>query len=151
MAQSLSKIYIHLVFHIETSSPTIHHCDMKRIHAYIGQLINITGCHILKVGGTDNHIHILFLLSKDTCISHVVEEVKRNSSRWIKTINPHYNNFAWQHGYAAFSVGQSVVEKTIRYIEKQQEHHAKRSFKDEYIAFLKLYDVAYDENYVFSD
>ena len=151
MPQSLSKIYIHLIFHIKTTSPEIRDGEIERVQSYIGQLVNTTGCYVIQVGGIGNHVHILFLLSKNVSISHVVEEVKRNSSRWIKSIAPHYEKFEWQGGYAAFSVSRSVVDKTLQYINNQREHHAKRSFRDEYIDFLKLYDIDYDEKYVFAD
>ena len=152
MAQSLSKLYIHLVFHIKSTSPLIRDVDMERVHAYIGQMVNTTGCSVIKTGGTEDHVHLLFLLSKDVCLSYVVEEIKRNSSRWIKDLSPtHYGKFGWQSGYGAFSVSQSLVDKTLQYINNQREHHAKRSFRDEYLSFLKLYGVNYDEQYVFRD
>ena len=100
MPQSLSKVYLHLVFHIKTISPKIRTNDLERVHAYIGQLINKTGCVNIWVGGIEDHVHILCLLSRNETISHLVEEVKRNSSRWIKTIDEqYYKNFAWQGGY----------------------------------------------------
>ncbi len=105
----------------------------------------------MRVGGINDHAHILFCLTKDVSISHVVEEAKRNSSRWIKTIDKHYADFAWQNGYAAFSVSQSVVDKTLEYIKNQREHHKKLSFQDEYRMFLKTYGIEYDEKYVFRD
>ena len=151
MAQSLSKLYVHLIFHIKTTSPRICEEDLERVYSYIGQLVNNTGCNVLQVGGTEVHVHILFLLSKTESISHVVEEVKRNSSRWIKTINTYYSRFEWQGGYGAFSVSQSVVDKTLQYVRNQKTHHAKHSFNDEYIALLKLYGIKYDEQYVFTD
>ena len=149
MSQSLSKIYIHLIFHIKTTSPHICEDDLVRIHAYIGQLVNTTGCSVIQTGGTGDHV--LFLLSKNESISHVVEEVKRNSSRWIKSTNARYERFEWQGGYGAFSVSQSVVNKTLEYIKNQKAHHAKHSFQDEYIGFLKLYGISYDDRYVFTD
>ena len=84
-------------------------------------------------------------------MAHLVEEVKCNSSRWIKTIDARYEKFAWQGGYAAFSVSQSVIDTTIEYVRSQREHHKKQSFRDEYFAFLKSYNVDYDERYVLSD
>ena len=121
MAQSLSKIYIHLIFHIKTTSPNIRENDLER-------------------------------LSKDVTISQIVEEIKRNSSRWIKNLDPaYYHFFAWQGGYAAYSISQSVVDKTLQYIANQKEHHTKHSFAEEYRAFLQLYNVEYDENFVFRD
>ncbi len=91
-------------------------------------------------------------LSKDVTISQIVEEIKRNSSRWIKNLDPaYYHFFAWQGGYAAYSISQSVVDKTLQYIANQKEHHTKHSFAEEYRAFLQLYNVEYDENFVFRD
>ena len=151
MAQSLSKIYIHLIFHIKTTSSPIRESDLGRIHSYIGQLVNGTGCKVIQTGGICDHIHILFLLSKDVAISHVVEEVKRNSSRWMKTIDPYYETFAWQNGYASFSVSQRVVGKTLEYVKDQGMHHKKMSFQDEYRKFLESYGVEYNKEYVFKD
>lgn len=91
------------------------------------------------------------MFSKNETVAHIVEEVKRNSSRWIKTISPKYEKFEWQGGYAAFSVSQSQVDTAIEYIRNQAEHHKKRSFKDEYLEFLRLYKIEYDERYVLSD
>ena len=151
MAQSLSKIYIHLIFHIKTTSPTIRQEDIERVHCYVGQLVNTTGCKVIRVGGVNDHMHILFLLSREVTISHVVEEVKRNSSRWIKTLASHYRTFAWQNGYGAFSVSQSVVDKALKYIGNQDVHHKRLSFQDEYRQFLSSYGIEYNEAYVFRD
>ena len=151
MAQSLSKIYIHLVFHIKTTSVAILPNDICRMQAYVGHLVNVTGCKVICVGGINDHVHILFLLSKDVAISHIVEEVKRNSSRWIKKTDAYYAAFAWQNGYGAFSVSQSVVEKTKEYIANQAEHHKRVSFQDEYRKFLELYGIEYNAEYVFRD
>ncbi|MBQ9417258.1 MAG: transposase [Bacteroidales bacterium] len=151
MAQSLCKIYLHIIFHVKTTSPQIADEHLDRLHSYIGQLVNTTGCQVIRVGGIGDHVHILCMLSRNENVAHLVEEAKRNSSRWIKTIDDRYGKFAWQGGYAAFSVSQSVVDKTIEYVGNQREHHKKQSFRDEYIAFLKSYNVEYDERYVFSD
>ena len=152
MPQSLSKVYLHLVFHIKTISPQIRETDLERVHAYIGQLVNKTGCVNIWVGGIEDHVHALCLLSRNETISHLVEEIKRNSSRWIKTIDErYYKNFAWQSGYGCFSVSQSVVDKTLAYIKNQSQHHKNQSFKAEYKSFLTLYEVDYDEEYLFRD
>ena len=152
MPQSLSKVYLHLVFHIKTISPQIRETDLERVHAYIGQLVNKTGCVNIWVGGIEDHVHALCLLSRNETISHLVEEIKRNSSRWIKTIDErYYKNFAWQSGYGCFSVSQSVVDKTLAYIKNQFQHHKNQSFEAEYKSFLTLYEVDYDEEYLFRD
>ena len=151
MAQSLCKIYIHLIFHIKTTSPPVRSDDLARLHAYIGKLIGVAGCKEIRAGGVGDHVHILFLLSRDTTISHIVEEIKRNSSRWLKTLDAYYHNFAWQGGYAAFSVSQSVADKTLHYINNQGEHHRHKSFNEEYIKFLELYGIDYDSRFIFKD
>ena len=152
MAQSLSKIYIHLIFHIKSTSLKIRENDLGRLHQYIGKLVKTSGCTEIKAGGIGDHVHVLFILSKDVTISQIVEEIKRNSSRWIKDFDPvYYRFFAWQGGYAAYSISQSVVDKTLQYIDNQKEHHTKHSFAEEYKAFLDLYKVEYDEKFVFRD
>ena len=151
MAQSLAKIYIHLIFHIKNTSPCILSRDLERVHAYIGQLVNETNSVNIWVNGIEDHVHILFLLSREASLSHVVEEVKRNSSRWIKKLSHEYSMFAWQAGYAAFSVSESVAEKTLNYIKNQKEHHKRVTFAEEYKRFLELNHLDYSDEYVFRD
>ena len=151
MSQSLSQIYLHIIFHVKTTSPKIKDEHLDRVHSYIGQLVNATGSRALRVGGVEDHVHVVCTLSRDGMVSHLVEEVKRNSSRWIKSLDAHYTQFAWQGGYAAYSISQSVLDMAIKYVDNQREHHKKLSYRDEYIQFLKLYKVEYDEKYIFSD
>ena len=151
MAQSLCKIYLHIIFHVKNSSPTIEFEHLDRVHNYIGKLVNTTGCKVLRVGGTENHVHALVVFSKSESVTHVVEEIKRNSSPWIKELSPKYENFAWQGGYATLSISQSQVDAVINYIGNQAEHHKNQSFRDEYLAFLRLYKIEYDERFVLSD
>ena len=142
---------MHVVFHIKTTSPVVKDEHLEQLHSYIGALVNTTGCQVLRVGGTGNHIHALMLFSRIETIAHVVEEMKRNSSRWIKTLSPYYEKFAWQGGYGVFSVSQSQVDTVINDIKNQAEHHKKQSFEEEYLEFLRLYKIEYDERYVLSD
>ena len=102
----------------------------------------------LAINGVEDHVHSLFLLSKRIPICDVVEEVKKCSSKWIKTKGVEYKNFYWQHGYGAFSVSQSGVEPVKKYIAKQKIHHHKKTFKKEFVELLKKYEVKYDERYV---
>ena len=151
MAQSLSKIYLHIIFHVKTTSPMVGSEHLERLHGYLGALVNTTGCQVQCVGGTENHVHALVMFSKTETVAHVIEEMKRNSSRWMKSLAPKYEKFAWQGGYAVFSVSQSQVDTVVAYIKNQAEHHKKQSFKDEYLEFLRLYKIDYDERYVLSD
>jgi REP element-mobilizing transposase RayT len=87
-------------------------------------------------------------MSKNLSLANFVEEIKKNSSRWIKTKNNHYKHFAWQGGYAGYSVSQSKVAVVANYIERQKAHHKTLSFREEYLKFLREYTVDYDENYL---
>ncbi len=100
------------------------------------------------IGGTTDHVHALFLLSKNHTLSRIVEQVKKGSSKWIKTQGSEFANFHWQNGYGSFSVSQSHVAQARRYIESQEEHHRSVTFQEEFRLFLKRYHVEYDERYV---
>lgn len=151
MSQSLSKLYVHLVFHIKYSSVEIRSIDKEKLYAYIGSVIKSNESIPIIINGTNNHIHILCVMSKNISLAKLLEEIKRHSSRWIKGIDEYYKTFAWQGGYGGFSVSPSVFEKTKRYIEKQEEHHQKMNFQDEYRMFLNEYGIEYDERYVWDD
>lgn len=151
MSQSLSKLYIHATFHIKYNSVPIRKQEWTELYAYIGQVLKSLCCVPIKIGGVENHIHILCVMSKNIALSKLMEDVKRHSSRWIKTKDLYYKDFAWQGGYGCFSVSQSRVERTIRYIAEQEEHHRKQDHKQEYLAFLQKYEVDYNENYLFTD
>ncbi len=105
-------------------------------------------CTAIKIGGTSNHIHILNTFSRIISISKMLELVKKDSSKWIKTKGNDLKNFYWQNGYGAFSVSQSKVDIVKTYIENQKEHHMNKTFKGEYREFLKEYHIEYDERYV---
>jgi REP element-mobilizing transposase RayT len=151
MAQSLSKLYIHLIFHIKTSSFLIKDVHKKELYAYMGAIIKDNDSIPILINGTNDHIHILCVLSKNISMAKLVEEIKRHSSRWIKTVDNYYSKFAWQGGYAGFSVSQSIHDKTKKYISQQEEHHKKVSFKEELLAFLNEYGVNYNEEYLWRD
>ncbi len=151
MAQSLTKLYVHVIYHIKYNSPKIQEQDEKELYAYTGSIIKDNDSIPILINGTDDHIHALFILSKNMALAKVVEEMKRHSSRWIKTKGINYSNFHWQRGYAGFSVSPSVLDKTLKYIENQKEHHKKMSFKEEYLLFLKEYGIDYDEKYLWTE
>jgi REP element-mobilizing transposase RayT len=148
MSHSLSKLYVHLIFHVKDERVFIRLEDEKELYAYMGGIIKQTSSAPIKIGGTANHVHILANMSKNISLSKFLEEIKKNSSRWIKTKNVHYKNFAWQGGYAGYSVSQSKVEIVKKYIERQKEHHKKLSFREEYLKFLREYGIDFDENYL---
>ena len=149
MPQSLSKIYIHIVFHKAKTAPPIDDEHLGMVHNYIFHLVRETNCIPLIVGGVGDHVHALVVLGRQMTVAKLVEEMKRHSSRWIKTLSPAYSFFSWQGGYAAFSVSQSLVEKTVKYIENQKEHHKRVGAHEEYLLFLRQYKIEYDEDYLF--
>ena len=142
---------MHAVFHIKYNLPKIRRQDKDELCAYIGAIIKDNQSIPIIINGVENHIHILFVLSKNVALAKIIEEIKRHSSRWIKTKGNYYSQFAWQGGYGGFSVSPSLHDKTKRYIRNQEEHHRKMTFKDEYLMFLKEYGIEYDERYLWKD
>ena len=149
MAQSLARLWTHLIFSTKDRFPFLSDKVLRtEMHAFLAQVLHTHGCETLIVGGVEDHAHALFALSRTLAIASVVKEVKRTSSNWVKETSPKLSKFYWQGGYGAFSVSQSKLAEVIRYIENQEEHHRRVTFQDEYRAFLKAYGVDYDERYV---
>lgn len=151
MAQSLSKLFVHIIFHIKNTSVPIRQQEADELYAYIGSIIKDRESIPLIINGVDDHIHILCVLSKNMTLADLLEDVKKYSSSWIKTKDNYYKTFAWQGGYAGFSVSPSLCDKTKQYIKKQKERHKKMTFQEEYLLFLKEYEIEYDERYLWRD
>jgi REP element-mobilizing transposase RayT len=147
MAQSLSKVYVHITFSTKNRQNLIDENIAPRLYQYLGGICKGLNCHPVQVSGYRNHVHILCILSKKITQIKLLEEVKKQSSKWMKTKGKAYENFYWQDGYGIFSVNPSEVDVVVRYIQNQEEHHKKRTFQDEFRAFLKKYKVDYDERY----
>ena len=148
MAQSLSKVYVHITFSTKKRYPFIDGNIEQELWAYIGGICKALECNPIRIGGHKDHVHICCLLSRKITQMKLLEEIKKESSRWIKTKGWQYSNFYWQDGYGIFSVNPYEIEKVVDYIDNQQKHHKKRTFKDELLAFLKKYKVEYDERYL---
>ncbi|HSS20847.1 MAG TPA: IS200/IS605 family transposase [Pyrinomonadaceae bacterium] len=148
MAQSLSSILIHLIFSTKNREPFITPTIESEIHPYLASIFRELKSPTLCLNGTGDHIHVLFTLSRVIKIADLVQEVKTESSKWIKTKGSDFRNFHWQKGYGAFSIGQSQVETVKRYIAQQKVHHKRVTFQDEYRKFLKSYNIDCDERYV---
>ncbi|MEA5140621.1 IS200/IS605 family transposase [Arcicella rigui] len=148
MGQSLVKNYIHIVFSTKYRQPLIHPPYENELHHYLGGICKKLDCQPIIVGGYTDHIHILCMLSKKIALMKLVEELKSHASKWMKTKDESLKNFYWQNGYGAFSVNPSQIDVVVQYIKNQHEHHRKKTFQDEYRAFLKKYKVEFDERYV---
>ena len=148
MPQSLAKIYVPLVVSTKGRRGTIPKAHLSEVHAYVAEIFNNHGCPAIQVGGTTDHIHILFLLGRQVNLSEIVRTVKSSTSRWIneKSGDP-FRRFGWQDGYGAFSVSNSHVDAVVKYIQGQEEHHKKVTFQDEFRKICQLYDAGLDERY----
>lgn len=149
MAQSLARLWTHLVFSTKDRHPFLSDSTVRAdMHAYLATVLRSHDCHTLIVGGCADHVHALFALSRNHSISQIVKEIKRTSSAWIKNVERRYSKFHWQAGYGAFSVSQSNLARVRRYIETQEQHHRRKTFQEEFRAFLKSYEIEFDERYV---
>jgi len=138
-------VIIHLTFSTKNRRRLIPPELQQELSAYITGILKNLDCPSIRTNAVEDHAHSLFLLSKIQALAHVIEEMKRGTSKWIKTKGPQYAYFSWQVGYAAFSVGQVGLDKLIEYIENQQKHHEHISFQDEVRQFFKRYGLELDE------
>jgi REP element-mobilizing transposase RayT len=148
LAQSLSNILLHVVFSTKHRRPWIDSDVEAQLYKYMATICKTLGCPSHGIGGTDDHVHIACSLARTTPVSKLLQEVKQDSSKWIKSKGAQYAEFAWQGGYGVFSVGQSQLDDLRRYIAKQREHHRSESFQDEYRRICEKYEVAIDERYI---
>ena len=146
MAHTYPNILVHCIFSTKTRLPLIPPELLSGLVRYLHGIGSNIQVPVLEAGGTPNHIHLLIALPSGVTLAKAMQTFKANSSRWI---HEHGINFAWQDGYAAFSVSASNRDLVRRYIEHQPEHHRKCSFEDEFVAFLKKSGVNFDDKYVF--
>lgn len=157
MPQSLSAVYIHAVFSTKNRHPFLRDPILRQhLHTYLGAISKKLNCAPLRIGGVEDHVHLLCRQSRTTTQAEWIKEMKRVSSGWLKTrtgpsASPEARclpEFAWQAGYGCFSVSSSNLERVILYIERQVEHHRKFTFQDEFRTLLKKHGESWDENYV---
>ena len=150
MPQSLVKNDLHIIFSTKDRVSFLIPEVRVALGAYLAAVLKDLNCPAILVNCVADHVHILCSLSKNVALSHVLEKIKVGSSKWIKTQPGIPGNFHWQAGYGAFSVSPSRLEQVRRYIEKQEAHHRRVSFQEEYRRFLDRYGIAYDERYVWA-
>jgi putative transposase len=146
VAHSYSQNHIHLVFSTKERRCAVAKEWQPRLWAYISGICNNYGIVSLAIGGTENHLHMLFPLPPKLSLAKAVQVIKGNSSKWM---GERGINFAWQEGYGAFSVSASNLDWVKRYIRNQEAHHRTFSFEEEFRALLKKHGVDYDPQYVF--
>jgi REP element-mobilizing transposase RayT len=148
MPQSLARLHIHLIFSTKNRERIIHDQVRDSLHAYMATVLQNLGCHPVLINSVEDHVHVFFELARTVAVSSAVEDVKKASSKWIKTQGGEFAGFAWQSGYGAFAVSESNVPAVREYVATQQEHHRKKSFQEEYRSFLERHQIAFDERYV---
>ena len=139
MSHSFNKIWIHAIWATKERMPLIHSSVENKIYPFIAVQLREQGCPVRIINGMPDHIHCLFLLSPQKSISEVIKQIKGSSSHFINQNNIIDDKFAWQTGYAAYSVSESVVEKVYEYIKNQKSHHQRKTFQQEYEDFITLY------------
>jgi putative transposase len=148
MPQSLAKNLIHLVFSTKNREPVLSEPVRGPLCLYASGVLRDLDSHVIAINAWRDDVHILLAVSKNHSLAQVVMEVKRATSKWIKTQGTGLAKFHWQSGYGAFSIGQSGVEEVKTYIANQAKHHRVKSFEEEFRSFLKRYQVEFDERYV---
>jgi REP element-mobilizing transposase RayT len=149
MPQSLARIAVHIVFSTKDRRPFLTDDDLRdRMHRELGGVSNKLDCKPIRIGGVEDHVHILALQARTIALAEWVKELKRVSSIWIKEQSPRHAEFQWQAGYGAFSVSHSQTPDVVRYIDNQAEHHRKFDYKTELRTMLKLHEIEFDEQYL---
>jgi putative transposase len=147
--QSLAKILVHTVFSTKDRRCFLRDKPLRdELHKYLGGILRNLECQPIIVGGVEDHVHLLCALSRTCDAAAMVKEVKRGSSLWLKTKSPDLADFAWQNGYGIFSIGFLQIESAREYITRQEEHHRKVSFQDEFRQLLRRYEIEFDERHV---
>ncbi len=150
MPNTYTQIHIQFVFAVKYRQALIHSSWKGRLHQYITGIFQNNQHKMLQINSMPDHTHILVGLRPHQSISSVVQNVKTESSKWIKEQGLS-SSFAWQEGYGAFSYSKSHIPDVIRYIQNQEEHHVKQSFLDEYKYFLKVFDIDFNEQFIFKE
>ena len=141
MPHSYNKIWIHAIWATKERTPLILPTVEKQIFDFIRKQLRETGCPVRIINGMPDHVHCLFLLNPQKSIAEIIKQIKGSSSHFVNQSDLLQEKFVWQTGYAAYSVSESVVEKVFQYIKNQKQHHRKKTFQEEYDAFLKLYGL----------
>jgi REP element-mobilizing transposase RayT len=149
MPQSLVQIYLHIIFSTKNRTPYLGDKSIRgQLHAYMAGICNNLDSPALIVGGVEDHGHLLCRFSKNLRLTDFLRDLKRDSSKWVKTLSLELADFQWQAGYGAFSISPGHVEPLQQYIANQEEHHRKVTFQDEFRRLCRKYGVAIDERYV---
>ena len=149
MGHSYGSCLYHFVFSTRNRQPTIEIEWIERLWEYMGGIARDNKMKSIRAGGTGNHCHLLMMIPPAMAPAKGIQLVKAGSSKWVNEEFKRKSEFSWQEGYGVFTIGFSQIENTVRYIENQAEHHRKKTFEEEYRAFLKRHMIEFKEDYVF--
>jgi putative transposase len=150
MPQSLHALNVHIIFSTKERHPWLTAKIRPRLWAYMSRILQNLECHSITVGGVDDHVHVLCRLTKKHAPMKGLELLKKDSSKFVKGLDPELSEFHWQNGYGLFSVSESHTDAVRKYVQNQEEHHRKVSFQEEYLRILEKNNVAFDENYLWN-
>jgi putative transposase len=149
MAGTYSQLYIQVVFTVKGKENLLNKEWRSELFKYISGIITAKNQKSIIVNGVSDHVHIFIGLKPNICISDLVRDIKNNSSKYINENNLVHGKFQWQEGYGVFSYAHSQIDNVFKYILNQEEHHRKKTFKEEYLEFLEKFAIDYDEKYLF--
>lgn len=149
MANTYTQIYIHVVFTVEGRQSLIRRENKQELHKYITGIVQDKGQKMIAINSMPDHVHILMGIKPNIALSDLVRDIKSNSSKFINERNWVMGKFGWQEGFGAFSYSHSQLNTVAGYIKNQEEHHSRKSFKDEYLEILRKFNIEYDSKYVF--
>jgi REP element-mobilizing transposase RayT len=149
MANTYTQVYIQIVFSVKGRQNLIQKSWREELYKYICGIVNGKEQKVYAIGGVADHIHILVSIKPNIAISDLVRDIKANSSKWINEKGYVIGKFQWQEGFGAFSYAQSQLDNVIAYINNQEQHHQKKTFKEEYTGLLQKFNVSYDDQYLF--
>ncbi|TRX63305.1 IS200/IS605 family transposase [Carboxylicivirga sp. M1479] len=148
MANTYTQIYIHIVFAIQNREASINLKWETELYKYITGIVQNKNQKMIAINGAEDHIHLLIGMKPDCCLSDLVREIKKSSTRFVEEQKFCGYKFRWQEGFGAFSYSHSQLGNVVKYIQKQKEHHQKQTFMNEYLSFLELFDIEFKEQYI---
>ena len=151
MPNTYTQLHIQFVFAVKYRAALIQPQWKEQLHGYITGIFQSNNHKMLQINSMPDHIHIFIGMRPHQSVSALIQNVKTESSKWIRANNYCTMPFAWQEGYGAFSYSKSHTDNVIRYIQNQEIHHRNENFLDEYKGFLKAFEIAYEEQYIFRE
>lgn len=148
MPNTYSSLLVHVVFSTKKREPWLTPEILKRLDTYVSGIAKQNGFAAIAVGGVKDHVHVLLSVPPVVSVAKAVQLIKGGTSKWISETFPYCAKFAWQSGYGAFTIGVSMINVTVAYIKKQEEHHRAKTFREEYEEFMKRHGIEYDEKYL---